>query len=66
MLSRGDNKICTVTNTYITSITTGTLHVIKSVVGGTGSASDFILTVNSGGVFYASGVGVASPGTSYT
>lgn len=51
---------CTITNTYIPA----TLHVIKTVVGGTAVPSNFILTVNSGGVFYASGVG--STGTSYT
>lgn len=44
---------------------TGTLHVIKTVVnGGPLVAADFILTINSGGVFYTSGVG--SAGTAYS
>ena len=48
------------------TVSPATLHVVKSVVGGSAIASDFILTVSSGGAFYASGLGSASPGTSYT
>jgi hypothetical protein len=58
-----DTDTITVPNCTVPS-GTGTLNIIKTVLGG-GSlvASDFILTINSGGVFYASGVG--SAGTSY-
>ena len=62
LLYEGYNKTCTVINTYFPP---ATLHVIKTVVGWGGLvASNFILTVNSGGVFYASGLG--STGTLYT
>lgn len=70
-LASGDNKTCTVTNTY--NIPTGTLHVIKQVVntgGGTATSSDFTLHVASGtplvDVSGSPQLGTTTPGTTYT
>jgi len=66
-LSAGDNKTCTVMNTYIPPVTTGTLHIIKVVNnagGGTAVPSSFTVFV-SGSAFYGSGFGTWTPGTSY-
>jgi hypothetical protein len=68
-IAAGDNKTCTVTNTF-QAPTTGTLKVVKHVVntgGGTASAGDWQLHVTTGGVDVTGSPAAGSEtGTSYT
>ncbi len=63
-LLSGDNKTCTITNTYIPA-GTGTLRVIKNVVGGTAIPTDFRLYVNRSGSVVGSWLGTGWLGTPY-
>jgi len=66
-LASGASKTCTITNTY-NPPTTATLHVIKLVVGGSKSASDFSVHVKLGASDVATSPqpGTGGLGTSYT
>jgi hypothetical protein len=75
-LLSGDNKTCTITNTYVIPTPptppNGTLHVIKEVVnsgGGTSSSTDFSIYVMTGSpavnVSGSPAFGTSTPGTSY-
>jgi hypothetical protein len=71
-LVSGVLKTVTITNTYTSTTgpgsTTATLHVIKTVVGGTEDTADFEMHVTSSGIDVAGSpaLGVGSPGTPYT
>ncbi|MEJ0021751.1 MAG: immunoglobulin-like domain-containing protein [Candidatus Doudnabacteria bacterium] len=71
-LVAGDDKTCTITNTFGPPVTTtATLHVIKQVnnsSGGTAVASDFNIHVKNAGADVAGSptVGTAAPGSLYS